>query len=106
MDWGLGYKLVSRNEGTDYTYEDLTEEIISKNKLLINTTPLGMEHRLNEAVNIPYRAISKEHLCYDLIYFPSETLFLSQAKKQGATIKNGLQMLELQADRSWEIWNM
>jgi shikimate dehydrogenase len=103
---GIVYKSVSRKEGSDYTYNSLTKEIISETNLLINTTPLGMKHRLNESVDIPFEAINNKHLCYDLIYTPSETMFLKKCKEQGAVVKNGLQMLELQADKSWEIWNM
>lgn len=103
---GIAYKSVSRNSGADYTYESLTEEVIVDNKLLINTTPLGMHHKLDECVTIPYDAITNDDLCYDLVYTPAETLFLKKCKEHGASIKNGLQMLELQADKSWEIWNM
>ena len=103
---GIDYKLVSTSGRGDYTYEQLTQDIIQSNKILINTTPLGMQHRLEEMVPIPYNAIGDLHLCYDLIYTPAETAFLKTCKVQGASIKNGLQMLELQADKSWEIWNV
>ncbi|MGB1038983.1 MAG: shikimate dehydrogenase, partial [Bacteroidia bacterium] len=90
----------------DLTYPDLTENIIAKHKILINTTPLGMYPKLNEAVDIPYIGIGQGHLCFDLVYNPSETVFLSRSKNQGALIKNGREMLELQADKAWDIWNM
>jgi shikimate dehydrogenase len=72
--------------------------------LLINATPLGMGDLQNQKPNIPYEAISSQHLLFDLIYNPQETLFLKEGKKRGATIKNGLEMLHYQADESWKIW--
>ena len=87
------------------TYDQLNENFIRNYKILINTTPLGMYPSLNSAVDIPYQFISSNHLCYDLIYNPAQSLFLQKAADQGATIKNGMEMLELQAERSWEIWN-
>ena len=87
------------------TYEQLNDNFITNHKLLINTTPVGMYPKNDEAISIPYAAITNEHLCYDLIYNPPETLFLKRAKQQGATIKNGLEMLHLQAEQSWKIWN-
>jgi len=103
---GIEHHTVSRSKGAAFTYESLTEDNIAEHTLLINTTPLGMLHLIDESVTIPYRAVSKKHLCYDLIYTPTETLFLKQCKSQGAAVKNGLQMLEKQADKSWDIWNM
>ena len=87
------------------TYNQLNENFIKNYNILINTTPLGMYPNSNSAVDIPYQFISINHLCYDLIYNPAQSLFLQKAADQGATIKNGMEMLELQAERSWEIWN-
>ena len=87
------------------TYNQLNENFIKNYNILINTTPLGMYPKLNSTVDIPYQFISTNHLCYDLIYNPAQSLFLQKAADQGATIKNGMEMLELQAERSWEIWN-
>ncbi len=87
------------------SYSDVTGEIISTHLLIINTTPVGMFPKTGEAPPIPYQYISDKHLLYDLIYNPEETLFLKQGKEQGAKTKNGLQMLQLQAEKSWEIWN-
>ena len=91
----------------DYTYEHLLAqpEIIARFKLIINTTPLGMHPKIKNAPDIPYHMISSDHHLYDLVYNPGETLFLSKGKDRGAKIKNGLEMLELQAEKSWEIWN-
>jgi len=102
---GIPYNVVSRSPGVEFTYGDLDADIISEHKLLINTTPLGMKHRMNESVDIPYAGIGNEHLCYDLIYSPEKTKFLSIAEEQGSKIKNGLEMLKIQAEKSWEIWN-
>ncbi|HTM97393.1 MAG TPA: shikimate dehydrogenase [Pedobacter sp.] len=86
-------------------YEAITADLLKEYKLLINTTPLGMSPNLESYPPIPYEALSKQHLAYDLVYNPEETVFLTKAKEQGAKIKNGLEMLYLQAERSWYIWN-
>jgi shikimate dehydrogenase len=99
-------RLVSREpEGDRLGYKDLTPELISQYKLIINTTPLGMSPDTDKCPDIPYDALTEDHLLYDLIYNPAETLFLKKGKEQGAAIKNGHEMLILQAERSWEIWN-
>jgi len=86
-------------------YDDLTEEIVRTHKVLINTTPLGTFPHVDASPAIPYQYLTGQHLAYDLVYNPEETQFLQKAKTQGAMIKNGLEMLHLQADRSWYIWN-
>ena len=73
--------------------------------IIINGTPLGTHPNIDDSPNIPYEFITEKHLLFDLIYNPSETKFLQEGKKRGAIIKNGLEMLELQAEKSWEIWN-
>ena len=73
--------------------------------IIINCTPLGTHPNIDDSPNIPYEFITEKHLLFDLIYNPSETKFLQEGKKRGAIIKNGLEMLELQAEKSWEIWN-
>lgn len=102
----IEYKFVSRSgDGeTILSYNDLNEKIITEYNVLINCTPLGTHPNTDQSPNIPYEFISNKHLLYDLIYNPSETLFLSKGKQQGAAIKNGLEMLELQAEKAWEIW--
>jgi len=86
-------------------YDDLTEEIVRTHKVIINTTPLGTFPHVDASPAIPYQYLTGQHLAYDLVYNPEETQFLQKAKTQGAMIKNGLEMLHLQADRSWYIWN-
>ena len=72
----------------------------------MNTTPLGTSPNVDECPDIPYDTLTSEHLLYDLIYNPAETLFLKKGKEHGCVIKNGLEMLQIQADWSWKIWNM
>ncbi len=95
--------IVSRNGET--TYEDLSEEIIQNHTIIINCTPLGTFPDVDSAPEIPYQFITENHLAYDLIYNPAETMFLKKCKEKGAAIKNGLEMLEIQAEESWKIWN-
>jgi shikimate dehydrogenase len=104
---GISWKYVSRtgNE-TQLSYQDLTPEIIAQHTLIINTSPVGMYPNVNDCPEIPYDAIGSQHLLYDLVYNPAETLFLTKGKAQGAEIKNGLEMLHLQAERAWEIWSL
>lgn len=87
------------------TYDELTPEIIADHKVIVNTTPLGMYPHVDECPAIPYDALTPEHLCYDLLYNPDVTLFMKRAQAHGAEVKNGLEMLLLQAFLSWEIWN-
>jgi len=97
---------VSRTKGkADLTYADLNENVFKACKLIINTSPLGTWPNITESPDIPFEFLSPEHLVYDLIYNPEKTLFLKQAESAGATIMNGLNMLKLQAEKSWEIWN-
>ena len=104
---GIIYHYVSRThkKGVDYTYTELTEDLIEKHKIIINCTPLGTFPDVNICPNIPYDGISKDHILYDLIYNPEVTKFLEIGSLQGATTINGLDMLILQAEKSWDIWN-
>ena len=103
---GISYKFVSRSASEEqYSYSELTEEIIQKYSLVINTTPLGTAPNTDQCPDIPYQHINKNHLVFDLIYNPAETKFMSNSKKQGATAVNGHKMLELQAEAAWAIWN-
>jgi shikimate dehydrogenase len=86
-------------------YSDVTPAMLAEYTVVINTTPLGMSPNINSFPDLPYQAMTEKHLAYDLVYNPAETLFLKKALAQGATVKNGLEMLHLQAERSWEIWN-
>lgn len=102
---GLKFKFVSRTPNNEVlSYKELTPIVMDKYKVIINTTPLGMYPNINSCPNIPYEFISTNHICYDLTYNPDITLFLKNSKEQGATIKNGLEMLILQAEAAWEIW--
>ena len=103
---GIAYQLVSRtaSEGC-ITYASLTPDVIEAHTLLIHTSPVGMFPKIEEAPNLPYEAITSKHHLYDLVYNPAVTQFLAKGAAQGATTQNGLEMLHLQADASWEIWN-
>lgn len=98
----IPFRIVSRNEG--FTYADLDSQILSEHQLLINTTPLGMYPKVDEAVSIDYDSVGKQHLCFDLVYNPDKSLFLKRCEERGASIRNGRTMLEIQADLSWDIW--
>jgi shikimate dehydrogenase len=103
---GIEYLIVSRNQHTgDVTYEDLTENIISEYSLIINCSPVGTFPNIENCPNIPYNGIGENHLLYDLIYNPEETLFLKKGKERGAATKNGYEMLVAQAEKNWEIWS-
>lgn len=94
----------TRREGV-ITYEDLTPEIMAEHKVIVNTTPLGMYPHIDECPDILYSELTPQHLCYDLLYNPDVTLFMKRAREHGAQVKNGLEMLLLQAFVSWNIWN-
>jgi len=101
---GINCSTVSRTEG-DYLWEELDEEVLSEHHLIINTTPVGMYPNVNECPSINFDLLTENHFVMDLIYNPEKTLFLELAFQQGATIKNGKEMLIFQAEKSWEIWN-
>ena len=86
-------------------YSDLDRQIIQKYTLIINTTPLGMFPNIKTRADLPYEFAGPEHYFYDLVYNPSKTLFLEKGEAAGARIKNGADMLSIQAEASWEIWN-
>jgi shikimate dehydrogenase len=77
---------------------------VEEHKLIVNATPIGMYPDIEQCPPLPYEGIGEHHLLYDLIYNPEETTFLLNGKERGATIKNGFEMLLLQAEGSWEIW--
>ena len=103
----IEFKFVSRSpkNGQTISYSDVTNKIINNHHLIINCTPLGTFPEIENFPDIPYQYLTNKHLLYDLIYNPIETSFLSKGKEMGAVIKNGEQMLILQADKAWEIWN-
>ena len=86
-------------------YKQLTEDLMNEYLIVINATPLGTFPKVDACPDIPYQFITKDHVLYDLVYNPEETLFLKKGKSQGSKTKNGLEMLHLQAIRAWEIWN-
>ena len=103
---GLDTMLVSRSKKNDtITYDQITPELLKEYTVIVNCTPCGMAPHFDECPDIPYESLNAEHLLYDLIYNPDETLFLKKGSQQGATTKNGLEMLLLQAEAGWEIWN-
>ena len=103
---GIEFLFVSRSAGNDrITYDNLTDEVIRSHKIIVNATPLGMFPNVHACPDIPYEAITDEHVCFDLTYNPSETLFMRKAKQYGADTINGLEMLIGQALAAWEIWN-
>ncbi len=102
---GVEVQSVSRSSRPGViTYGELTEEIMSTHKIIVNTTPLGMYPHIDECPDIPYKLLTPSHLCYDLLYNPDVTLFMKRSEEAGAETKNGLEMLLLQAFAAWNIW--
>lgn len=105
-DLDIAYQSVSRQAHKgDLTYADLDASVIASHTLLINCTPLGTYPHVDACADVPYDLLTPQHLLYDLVYNPAETLFMRQGIMRGAAAHNGLRMLELQAEKSWEIWN-
>lgn len=104
---GIDYLSATRNvkEKNQIAYQELTPSIMGDCKLIINTTPLGMFPFIKESPAILYDCIGGHHLLFDLIYNPAETLFLKKGKEKGAIVKNGQEMLVIQAEESWKIWD-
>ena len=105
-DLDISFKMVSRS-GSQYllSYDDLNANILAEYRLIINTSPLGMYPKVDTCPAIPYDFITEKHYLFDLVYNPEETLFMKKGAAQGAKTKNGLEMLHLQAEKAWEIWN-
>lgn len=104
---GLSTLFVSRGKRNDntVTYADLTPEIMDEYKVIVNCTPVGMYPQADKSPDIPYECLTRQHLLYDLLYNPDTTLFMRKGSEQGALVKNGLEMLLLQAFGAWDIWN-
>ncbi|MEO5592847.1 MAG: shikimate dehydrogenase [Chitinophagaceae bacterium] len=103
---GIHYRYVSRNPlPGNLSYADVTPDLLANYTLIINTTPLGMYPNVHELPPIPYEALGSNHYLFDLVYNPAKTLFLQKGEEQGAVIKNGEDMLLIQAEESWKIWN-
>lgn len=102
----IPYATVSRSaEKGDFTYDTLTDEILRKSHLIINTTPLGMMPHIDDFPEIHYQALSNKHILIDLIYNPKQTAFMELGRTWGAKVYNGWQMFEEQAKKSWELFN-
>ncbi|MBF9238467.1 shikimate dehydrogenase [Hymenobacter sp. BT683] len=102
----IPYWNVTRNlMGPGLTYDDLTPQLLASHRLIINATPVGTFPNSDECPRLPYHALTDEHYLYDLVYNPMETLFMAKGKEAGAQVKNGFEMLCLQAEAAWDIWN-
>ena len=104
----IPFVLVSRKSNTKeniISYEDVTEQIMLEHTILINCTPLGMSPDETSKPSLPYHAITSQHYLYDLVYKPAVTAFLHEGSLKNATTKNGFEMLLLQAEENWKIWN-
>jgi len=102
----ITWKSVSRTSKENvFSYEDITDAVLAEYTLIINTSPLGMYPNSETCPALPYHALTRNHYLYDLVYNPKETLFLKKGKEKGCLTKNGLEMLHLQAEKAWEIWN-
>ncbi len=104
----ISFCQVSRNtnaSSNSILYRDVNESIMKEYTAIINCTPLGMHPEIDSMPYIPYQYVSPDHLMYDLVYNPVETKFLKKGKEFGAVCKNGYEMLQLQAEESWKIWN-
>lgn len=102
---GIEPTYVSRHRGDGILgYDDLDERTMEEHKVIVNCTPLGMLPKTDACAAIPYEYVGAGHLAYDLVYNPEETLFLRKCREGGAATKNGLEMLHLQAERAWQIW--
>jgi shikimate dehydrogenase len=104
---GIRYRIVSRSaELADFTYQELkSKHLLGNYRLIVNTTPSGMFPQETTFPDLPYEQITSDHYCYDLVYNPEFTMFLTLSAERGARTKNGLEMLMLQAEEAWRIWN-
>lgn len=103
---GLDWTYVSRTPADGrLTYHDLTPEVMAHYQVIVNCSPVGMYPKVDACPDIPYQLLTARHLLYDLVYNPEETLFLRRGAEQGAAVKNGLEMLHLQALASWRFWH-
>ncbi len=104
----ISFQVVTRKKEQQerLIYEEITPLLLNEYRLILNTTPLGMYPNLTEAPMLPYESLDENHYLFDLVYNPEETLFMKLGKERGAKVKNGLEMLHLQAEKAWEIWNI
>ena len=103
---GISYLYVSRQEKEGVvSYEQLGLELLKEYQIIVNTSPVGMYPKIEACPDLRYEALTSHHYLFDLVYNPEETLFMKKGLEQGAKVKNGLEMLYLQAEKAWEIWN-
>lgn len=103
---GIAPVVVSRHSAEGMlTYGDLDSDIMREYTVIVNASPVGMSPKVDACPDIPYDMLTSAHVCFDLVYNPDETLFLKKAKEKGAAVKNGLEMLHLQAEGAWLYWN-
>lgn len=103
---GIEYKIVSRTPAENgLSYENINDDIIASYHVIINTTPLGQYPNVDAAPPLPYDLLTPQHYLFDLLYNPAKTIFLQKGGERGAVIKNGGDMLVIQAEESWKIWN-
>ncbi|WP_046245980.1 shikimate dehydrogenase family protein [Hymenobacter terrenus] len=106
QELGIPHWPVTRNPlGAGLAYEDLTPQLIAAHTLIINATPVGTFPHIEEYPSLPYEALTDHHYLYDLVYNPTETKFMAKGKEAGAQVKNGFEMLCLQAEEAWKIWH-
>ncbi len=104
---GIAARCVSRQKREGMlTYETLDADVMRRNTLIVNTTPLGTFPNVETCPDIPYRLLTEKHLLFDLVYNPEQTLFMKKGLQNGAAVKNGYEMLVGQAEASWRIWNL
>lgn len=105
---GVNLLFVSRNPAghSQIAYSELNKQILEENLIIINTTPLGTFPNVEASPNVPYAFLTPHHLVFDLVYNPEETAFLKKAKLAGCQLKNGLEMLHLQAQKAWTLWGL
>lgn len=105
-DLGIQYRTVSRSAraGNAFGYRDLTDRLIVETGLVVNTTPLGMHPDIGLKPDLPYEQFNSSTLAFDLVYNPEETAFMQAMRAQGSPVRNGLEMLHLQAEGAWEVW--
>ncbi|MBC8155401.1 MAG: shikimate dehydrogenase [Bacteroidetes bacterium] len=103
-DLDIRFRLVSRTAAPDQLVYNQLPDVIHTHRLVINTSPVGTYPHADEAPDLPYAQLTDRHLLYDLVYNPAETLFMRRGRERGAATHNGLRMLELQAEKAWEIW--
>jgi len=105
-EMGINVTLVSRNSQANIiSYSDITADMLKSNRLIVNTTPLGMYPDIDSYPDIDYKSLDRSNILFDLVYNPEITSFLRMGAEQGCTVVSGLKMLHSQAERSWEIWN-